>query len=871
MVAVEGPGRGTSRSLIVLGAVGGVVLLLASALAGTALGGSVALSPPSSSAHSPSSHSTAAVSHSFPTPIQHVVVVMEENKDYTTVLANGSFQRYLAQTYATATNFYAVDHDSVNAYEGATSATATRTPSLSVPNIGDLADAAGISWAAFEEGMPAPCYRSPDNTTGYVIIHNPFVMYTDITSNASRCKAHDLTWSSWTDAVNAGSIPNYAFITPNTTNDCDNSPDNNVSACDVWLQNWLSPLLNDSAIASTTAFIITYDEDAGYLGNTPVVNGTKGGHVYTVIVSPYSHRLESNVFYNTFSLLTTAEWLLGLPGGTLGSNDTWTWPHAPMQQLFRFPVSFTESGLPSGSSWSVTVNGTTESSTTSRITFTEPVGTYNYTATVAGSGSTNGTFTLTGASLTVPLRFYPVTFQETGLASGTGWSVTINAVTGGATTASIGFSLANGTYSFGVSAIPGYSVSPASGQITVKGAAVAKSIVFTPIRATYPVNFTETGLPSGTSWSVTLNGTLLHSTGTSVATVEPNGTYPYTVGAVAGYGATPASGSVTVGGTSVSVAITFSPVPSPRYAVTFTENGLPSGTLWSVSLSGSANDSTGSSISFHEPNGTYAFTVGAVPGYSASPASSTVIVVGGPQSVSITFAPAVPPRYALTFAETGLPSGTNWSVTVNGTTRSSTTPTIEFDLPNGSAAFTVVGISGYAATPSAGAITVGGASLSVPVAFASVFELSFTETGLSAGSNWSVALTGRSPGVILLMPLAGTDTVTQVRWSGGTPTVVFYATNGTYNYTASAPGYPSLTGEVTVAGAAVAHGPLRFGSSGSSSGLPMSDIYLIAGVVVALIAGVLVAVLLRRRGGGRRADRSSRPGATDPPGPPAGK
>ena len=279
----------------------------------------------------PSDAFAMAPNGSFPTPIRHVVVVLEENQNYSRVLAQGSFEAYLAARYATATNDYSIQHGSVPAYEAATSGIARGKPPNNVLNLGDLADAAGLSWAAFEQGMPIPCDTTLNWTDGYDTYHNPFIMYDDIVNNTARCNAHDLTWASWTSDVAANALPNYSFITPNVTNDDHNS---SVRVGDAWLQSWLGPLVNDSAIFSTTAFLITFDEDAGNAQDTPVVNGTTGGQVYTVIVSPYSRDLSSAAFYTTYSLLTTAEWLLGIPGGSLG-NDSWTL-HPPMKDLFSF-------------------------------------------------------------------------------------------------------------------------------------------------------------------------------------------------------------------------------------------------------------------------------------------------------------------------------------------------------------------------------------------------------------------------------------------------------------------------------------------------------------------------------------------------------
>jgi thermopsin len=62
----------------------------------------------------------------------------------------------------------------------------------------------------------------------------------------------------------------------------------------------------------------------------------------------------------------------------------------------------------------------------------------------------------------------------------------------------------------------------------------------------YTVTYTETGLPHGTSWSVTLNGVTFTTTGNSIKFYDPNGAYNYTVFSPSAYTAHPASGKVTV-------------------------------------------------------------------------------------------------------------------------------------------------------------------------------------------------------------------------------------------------------------------------------------------------------------------------------------
>jgi hypothetical protein len=398
---------------------------------------------------------------SFPSPIRHVVVVMMENQNYSTVLAEGPFEAHLAHSYAQATDDYSVHHYSVPAYLAATSGVDYGGFGVySVKNIGDLADSAGRTWAAFEQDMPRPCDLTNNWSDGYEAAHNPFIMYKDIESNTTRCDAHDLTWSSWTNDVKLNSIPNFSFITPNATNDDHNS---SIPVGDAWLRSWLSPLINDSAVFSNTAFIISYDESGN--DSSPPVNGSSGGHVYTVVVSPYSRGLTSKAFYNTFSLLTTAEWLLRLKSDTLG-NDNWTL-HPPLRALFSFGssssvVTFAESGLPTSTDWSVTLGGAVQSSRTNGISFTESNGTYAFkVGAVSGyvRSPSNGSVTVRGARQTVPVTFNStnsVTFKDSGSPQGTAWKVTIEAETIRSETSALGLLELNGTYAHELGIVSGW-------------------------------------------------------------------------------------------------------------------------------------------------------------------------------------------------------------------------------------------------------------------------------------------------------------------------------------------------------------------------------------------------------------------------------
>jgi hypothetical protein len=231
----------------------------------------------------------------------------------------------------------------------------------------------------------------------------------------------------------------------------------------------------------------------------------------------------------------------------------------------------------------------------------------------------------------------------------------------GSRTHTVTFEMANGSYSYAVAAVPGYSVSPASGSVTVNGSDTGAAVTFTLVvlAGQYPVNFSEGGLAGGTSWSVSLNGTPRATTASSIAFAEPNGTYAFTIGRVSGYVATPQTGSVQVSGASVTRMVEFTSVPTGQYAVTFAESGLTSGISWSVTVNGTTRSSTTGYLVFTEPNGTYAFLIGSVIGYSATLPSGSVTVNGTSQSLPVQFTPgSTPPSRGLL----GLPGVEGYAV-----------------------------------------------------------------------------------------------------------------------------------------------------------------------------------------------------------------
>ncbi|MGC8630794.1 MAG: DUF7619 domain-containing protein, partial [Thermoplasmata archaeon] len=161
-------------------------------------------------------------------------------------------------------------------------------------------------------------------------------------------------------------------------------------------------------------------------------------------------------------------------------------------------------------------------------------------------------------------------------------------------------------------------------------------ITFTAL--TYTITFIESGLSSGTTWYVTLNGITKSSSNNTITFNEPNGTYSYTVGSINGYNVYPSSGTITVKGANLTITIKFT-TNITTYTITFTEAGLPSGTTWYVNLSnGQSYSSSSNTITFNEPNGTYSYTIASNnKEYAPTQYSGSFTVNGAPITESITF------------------------------------------------------------------------------------------------------------------------------------------------------------------------------------------------------------------------------------------
>ena len=151
----------------------------------------------------------------------------------------------------------------------------------------------------------------------------------------------------------------------------------------------------------------------------------------------------------------------------------------------------------------------------------------------------------------------------------------------------------------------------------------------------YSVTFTESTLPSGTTWYVYLTNSFKSGaiTGTSHSFNLTNGSYSYNIATTnKTYHAN--AGSITVNGKNTQQSINFTKF---TYTVTFTESGLSNGTHWSMTFNGTTSSSNGTTIKFSMSNGTYSYTVSNVLGYSSTNGSGSITVNGANAGKTIKF------------------------------------------------------------------------------------------------------------------------------------------------------------------------------------------------------------------------------------------
>jgi len=173
-----------------LGSVGLAAILLASCGRTT----TQPVATPSVASSAVVSRSPAPEGFRAPSPTRRIAVVVMENKEYGAVAGSpdAPYLNGLARRSAVAESYFAVTHPSLPNYLALIGGDTFGITSdctgchVSARNVVDQLKAAGITWKAYMDGVPRPCFTG-SSAGRYAKKHNPFVYFDDIARDRARC------------------------------------------------------------------------------------------------------------------------------------------------------------------------------------------------------------------------------------------------------------------------------------------------------------------------------------------------------------------------------------------------------------------------------------------------------------------------------------------------------------------------------------------------------------------------------------------------------------------------------------------------------------------------------------------------------------
>jgi hypothetical protein len=246
---------------------------------------------------------------------KHIVLVLEENQSYSTVVRDSAWPNLnnLISNGALATNYYANSHPSIGNYFMLTTGQLLTTDdnSTTVWNVDNIARrmlAANVPFRIYAEGITQGYVGG--NTGLYLIRHNPFAMLSDIANNPQVANQCIWPFTQFATDLANGTLPEFSYIVPDVNDDAHNGT---PQQADSWLQsNVVIPLSNYPAFApgGDGALIVDFDEAA----DSDTTNG--GGHVSPVFWGPIiktGYTQTSTTLYQHQSMLRTIMDVLGLP------------------------------------------------------------------------------------------------------------------------------------------------------------------------------------------------------------------------------------------------------------------------------------------------------------------------------------------------------------------------------------------------------------------------------------------------------------------------------------------------------------------------------------------------------------------------------
>lgn len=239
---------------------------------------------------------------------KHVVLVVEENQSYSTVVGNSGGWPHLNAMIAKgalATNYYADSHPSIGNYFMLTTGQTLTTDdtSTAVENVDSLARRMltnNVPFKVYAEGITQG-YIGGDKGL-YLIRHNPFALLSDIAGSSQVANAVLWPFPQFGADAAKNTLPPFSFIVPDINDDAHSA---SVQQADGWLQaNVIAPLSANPTFqpGGDGVLVVVFDEAA----DSDTAHG--GGHVVAAFWGPNvssGYTQASSTVYQHESLLRT--------------------------------------------------------------------------------------------------------------------------------------------------------------------------------------------------------------------------------------------------------------------------------------------------------------------------------------------------------------------------------------------------------------------------------------------------------------------------------------------------------------------------------------------------------------------------------------
>jgi hypothetical protein len=163
----------------------------------------------------------------------------------------------------------------------------------------DELESAGVAWKSYQEDIDGTTCPLAD-TGSYIVHHNPFVFFDDVTMvnspSAARCIAHVRPYTDLATDLSSGKVARYNYIVPNVCHDMhddcnvvDGGTPDPIAPGDKWLSSEVPKIMASNAYKNGGVIMIVWDYTSTAATTTPffvVSSLAKPGYAGAVA---YSH------------------------------------------------------------------------------------------------------------------------------------------------------------------------------------------------------------------------------------------------------------------------------------------------------------------------------------------------------------------------------------------------------------------------------------------------------------------------------------------------------------------------------------------------------------------------------------------------------